>query len=89
MKLNSFFFVVIPLLVIVNGCAKSADVDALAVRVTTLENKYEQVVADVAIAKEAAMDAAAKAALAEEAANRAASYAEQTNTKVTQLLQQQ
>jgi murein lipoprotein len=65
-----------------NGCAKTSDVEALEARVTVLEGKMSALVVDVAAVKEATADAAVKALAAEAAANRAAAFAEDTNTKL-------
>ena len=70
------------------GCSKSADVAAIADRVTVLEGKVSTLELDVAAAKTAAMDAASKAAAAEIAANRAAQFAQETNDKVSKIIKQ-
>lgn len=65
-----------------SGCASTSDFDMLKSRVDALENKVSKVSADVNAVKASADQANARAAAAEAAANRAANYAQDTNSKL-------
>lgn len=61
--------------ILATGCATKGDLDALSARVDALENRVDSVANDANAAK-------TSAAAAEAAANRAASYAQETNSKL-------
>ncbi|MGJ0492298.1 MULTISPECIES: Lpp/OprI family alanine-zipper lipoprotein [Methylobacter] len=70
---------------LVVGCASTSDIDNLQSQIDGLNSKVSQASADAASAQRAAADAAAKAADAEQAANRAAQYAQDTNSKLDRM----
>ena len=70
------------------GCAKSSDLESLGKRVTGLEEKMSGLEADISSVKSAVADAANKAKAAEAAANRAAEIAQETNSKINNILKQ-
>jgi murein lipoprotein len=70
---------------LVVGCATNSDIDNLQSQIDGLNSKVSQASADAASAQRAAADAAAKAADAESAANRAAQYAQDTNSKLDRM----
>lgn len=72
---------VVAVAALATGCASTSDLEALDARVGTLEGKVATASADAASAKAAAAEAAAKAA----AANRAAQYAQDTNSKLDRM----
>ncbi|WP_020159048.1 MULTISPECIES: Lpp/OprI family alanine-zipper lipoprotein [Methylobacter] len=67
------------------GCASTSDIDNLQSQIDGLNSKVSQASSDAASAQRAAADAAAKAADAEAAANRAAQYAQDTNSKLDRM----
>jgi outer membrane murein-binding lipoprotein Lpp len=64
------------------GCASTSDIDNLQSQIDGLKTSVAQASSDAASAQSAAADAASKAASAEAAANRAAQYAQDTNSKL-------
>jgi murein lipoprotein len=64
------------------GCASTSDVEGLQSQIDGLKTSVAQASSDAASAQSAAADAASKAAAAESAANRAAQYAQDTNSKL-------
>lgn len=76
------------LLAFATGCDNSADIAAIAQRVTVLEEKMATLETDLAEVKNTVADASAKAVAAESAANRAADIAQETNNKVSQIFKQ-
>lgn len=70
---------------LVVGCASSSEFDQLKAEVEGLKTSVAQASSDAASAQSAAADASAKAAAAESAANRAAQYAQDTNSKLDNL----
>ncbi len=64
------------------GCAGTSDIDNLQAQIDGLKTSVAQASSDAASAQSAAADAASKAASAEAAANRAAQYAQDTNSKL-------
>jgi len=67
---------------LVVGCASTSDIDSLQSQVDSLKTSVAQASADAASAKSAADSASSQAAAAEAAANRAAQYAQDTNSKL-------
>lgn len=67
------------------GCASTSDIDNLQEQINGLRTQVNSASSDAASAKEAAADAASKAAAAEAAANRAAQYAQDTNSKLDRM----
>ncbi len=67
---------------LVVGCATNSDIDNLQSQIDGLKTSVAQASSDAASAQSAAADASAKAAAAEAAANRAAQYAQDTNSKL-------
>lgn len=67
---------VVAIAALATGCASTSDLEALDARVGTLEGKVSTASADAA---------SAKAAAAEAAANRAAQYAQDTNSKLDRM----
>jgi murein lipoprotein len=67
------------------GCASQSDFDKLKADVDSLKPQVSAAAADAASAKAAAAEASAKAAAAESAANRAAQYAQDTNSKLDRM----
>jgi murein lipoprotein len=67
---------------LVVGCASTSDVEGLQSQIDGLKTSVAQASSDAASAQSAAADAASKAAAAESAANRAAQYAQDTNSKL-------
>ncbi|MGR8980963.1 MAG: Lpp/OprI family alanine-zipper lipoprotein [Gammaproteobacteria bacterium] len=67
---------------LVVGCATNSDIDNLQSQIDGLKTQVAQASSDAAAAQSAAADASAKAAAAEAAANRAAQYAQDTNSKL-------
>ena len=67
---------VVAIAALATGCASTSDLEALDARVGTLEGKVATASADAA---------SAKAAAAEAAANRAAQYAQDTNSKLDRM----
>lgn len=76
---------VVAVAALATGCASTSDLDALSARVGTLESKVQTIASDAASAKSAAAEASSKAAAAEAAANRAAQYAQDTNSKLDRM----
>jgi murein lipoprotein len=64
------------------GCASDGDIENLQSQIDGLKTSVAQAQSDAAAAQSAAADAASKAAAAESAANRAAQYAQDTNSKL-------
>jgi len=64
------------------ACASTSDVENLQSQVDGLKTSVAQASADAASAKSAADSASSQAASAEAAANRAAQYAQDTNSKL-------
>lgn len=64
------------------GCASTSDIDNLQSQIDGLKTSVAQASSDAASAQSAAAEAASKAAAAEAAANRAAQYAQDTNSKL-------
>ena len=67
------------------GCASTSDVDNLQSQIDGLKGQISSAASDAAQAKQSAADAASKAAAAEAAANRAAQYAQDTNSKLDRM----
>jgi murein lipoprotein len=67
------------------GCASTSDLEKLQSQVNGLQGQVNTAAADAAQAKQSAADAASKAAAAEVAANRAAQYAQDTNSKLDRM----
>ena len=67
---------------LVVGCATNGDIEGLQSQIDGLKTSVAQASSDAAAAQSAAADAASKAAAAESAANRAAQYAQDTNSKL-------
>ena len=67
------------------GCASTSDIDSLQSQVDGLKSQIATASSDAASAKASAAEAAAKAGAAESAANRAARYAEDTNSKLDRM----
>jgi len=76
---------VVAVAALATGCASTSDFEALEGRVGALESKVQSVAADAASAKSSAAEASSKAAAAEAAANRAAQYAQDTNSKLDRM----
>ncbi len=70
---------------LVTGCASTSDIDNLQSQIDTLKSQISSASSDAASAQAAAAEAAAKAAAAEAAANRAAQYAQDTNSKLDRM----
>ena len=68
-----------------SGCASTSDVDMLKSRVSGLESRVSKVAADMSAVKASSDQASAKATAAEAAANRAARYAQDTNSKLNNM----
>lgn len=67
---------------LVVGCASTSDIESLQSQVDGLKTSVASASADAASAKSAADSASSQAAAAEAAANRAAQYAQDTNSKL-------
>jgi len=67
------------------GCASTSDIDKLQEQINGLKGQVSTASSDAAQAKQSAADAATKAAAAEAAANRAAQYAQDTNSKLDRM----
>ena len=67
------------------GCASTSDIDKLQEQIDGLKSQVSTASSDAAQAKQSAADAASKAAAAEAAANRAAQYAQDTNSKLDRM----
>ncbi len=67
---------------LVVGCATNSDIEGLQSQIDGLKSSVASASSDAASAKAAADAAAAQAAAAESAANRAAQYAQDTNSKL-------
>lgn len=76
---------VVAVAALATGCASTSDLEALQSRVGTLEGKVATASSDAASAKASAAEASSKAAAAEAAANRAAQYAQDTNSKLDRM----
>ena len=70
---------------LVVGCATNSDIEGLQSQIDGLKSSVASASSDAASAKAAADAAAATAAAAESAANRAAQYAQDTNSKLDNL----
>lgn len=70
---------------IATGCASSSDIDKLQSEIDGLKDQISTASSDAAKAQSSAAEAASKAASAESAANRAAKYAEDTNSKLDRM----
>jgi murein lipoprotein len=70
---------------LVVACASTSDIENLQSQVDGLKTQVSQASADAASAQTAAANAASKAADAEAAANRAAQYAQDTNSKLDRM----
>jgi murein lipoprotein len=68
-----------------SGCASTSDIDKLQEQINGLKGQVSTASSDAAQAKQSAADAATKAAAAEAAANRAAQYAQDTNSKLDRM----
>ncbi len=67
------------------GCASTSDIDKLQEQINGLKGQVSTASSDASQAKQSAADAATKAAAAEAAANRAAQYAQDTNSKLDRM----
>ncbi len=67
------------------GCASTSDLENLQAQVDALKSQVSTAVSDAASAKSAADAASASAANAEAAANKAAQYAQDTNSKLDRM----
>jgi murein lipoprotein len=67
------------------GCASKSDITSLQTQIDALKAQVTTASSDAAKAQSSAADAAAKAASAEAAANRAAQYAQDTNSKLDRM----
>jgi len=67
---------------LVVGCATNSDIENLQSQIDGLKTSVAQASSDAAAASSAAASAASTAAAAEAAANRAAQYAQDTNSKL-------
>jgi len=67
------------------GCASTSDIDNLQSQLDGLKSQISTASSDAAQAKQSAAEAASKAAAAEAAANRAAQYAQDTNSKLDRM----
>ncbi len=67
------------------GCASTTAIDNLQSQIDSLNSQISAASSDSAKAQAAAAEAAAKAASAEAAANRAAQYAQDTNSKLDRM----
>jgi murein lipoprotein len=67
------------------GCASTSDIDNLQSQIDTLKTQISTASSDAAKAQASAAEAAARAAAAEAAANRAAQYAQETNSKLDRM----
>ena len=67
------------------GCASTSDIDKLQEQIDGLKSQVSTASSDAAQAKQSAAEAASKAAAAEAAANRAAQYAQDTNSKLDRM----
>ncbi len=67
------------------GCASTSDIDNLQAQIDGLKTQITTASSEAAKAQAAASEAAAKAAAAESAANRAAQYAQDTNSKLDRM----
>ncbi len=67
------------------GCASTSDIENLQEQINGLKGQVSTASSDAAQAKQSAADAATKAAAAEAAANRAAQYAQDTNSKLDRM----
>jgi len=67
------------------GCASTSDIDNLQSQIDELKTQISSASSDAASAQSSAAEAAARAAAAEAAANRAAQYAQETNSKLDRM----
>lgn len=67
------------------GCASTSDIEGLQSQIDGLQTQIATASSDAASAQASAAEAAAKAAAAEAAANRAAQYAQDTNSKLDRM----
>ncbi|MCK5889749.1 MAG: hypothetical protein KAG19_07385 [Methylococcales bacterium] len=67
------------------GCASTSDIDNLQSQLDGLGSQVSSAASDASKARSAASRAESKAAAAEKAANRAAEYAEDTNSKLDRM----
>jgi murein lipoprotein len=67
------------------GCASTSAIDNLQAQIDSLKSEVSKASSDAAKAQSAAAEAADKAASAEAAANRAAQYAQDTNSKLDRM----
>lgn len=72
---------------LVVGCATNSDIENLQSQIDGLKTNVAQVSADVQVAQNEAINASAKATAAESAANRAAQFAQDTNSKLDNMFQ--
>jgi len=70
---------------VVVGCASLSDVDNLQAQITSLKTSVTQASADAKSAQASADEALSASRAAESAANRAAQYAQDTNSKLDSL----
>jgi len=71
--------------VLATGCASTSDIENLQSQIDGLKSQVSTAAADAATAQAAATEAATKAGAAEAAANRAAQYAQDTNSKLDRM----
>lgn len=70
---------------LMTGCATTSDIEDLQGQINSLKTQIYSASSDAAKAQSSAAEAAAKAAAAEAAANRAAQYAQDTNSKLDRM----
>ncbi|MFW5442859.1 MAG: Lpp/OprI family alanine-zipper lipoprotein [Methylococcaceae bacterium] len=71
--------------VLATGCASTSDIDNLQTQIDGLKSQISTASSDAAKAQASSDLAATKAAAAEAAANRAAQYAQDTNSKLDRM----
>lgn len=76
---------VVAVAALATGCATNGDIENLQGQIDSLKPQVSAAASDAAAAKASAAEASAKAAAAEAAANRAAQYAQDTNSKLDRM----
>ena len=79
------FSILVAITALVSGCASTVDIQALDVKVRTLEDKLPAIIADANSAKAISKEAVSTSAKAEAAASRAIQYATEFNLELDKI----